>query len=98
MFIGLNPLVGTYRRNNEGDYHCTEDEVGRMLADRSEESADSRILERFSLADLDPDSLRQFRNRFLHALLLTRGWRSTRKVCSKSWAAGDRIANREQTV
>ena len=64
VFIGLNPLVGTYRRNNEGDYHCTEDEVGRMLADRSEESADSRILERFSLADLDPDSLRQFRNRF----------------------------------
>ena len=64
VFIGQNPLVGTYRRNNEGDYHCTEDEVGRMLADRSEESADSRILEHFSLADLDPDSLRQFRNRF----------------------------------
>lgn len=64
VFIGQNPLVGTYRRNNDGDYHCTEDEVGRMLADRSEESADSRILERFSLADLDPDSMRQFRNRF----------------------------------
>jgi len=64
VFIGQNPLVGTYRRNNEGDYHCTEEEVGRMLADKSEESADSRILEHFSLADLDPDSLKQFRNRF----------------------------------
>ena len=64
VFIGQNPLVGTYRRNNDGDYHCTEEEVGRMLADKSEESSDSRILEHFSLADLDSDSLKQFRNRF----------------------------------
>lgn len=35
-----------------------------MLADRAEEPADRRILEHFTLADLDPPSLRQYRHRF----------------------------------
>jgi len=26
VFLGQNPLTGTYRRNYEGDYHCTEQE------------------------------------------------------------------------
>ena len=64
VFLGQNPLTGTFRRNYEGDYHCTEQEVGRMLSDRSEEPADSRILEYFTLDDLDTASLQQYRNRF----------------------------------
>ncbi len=64
VFLEQNPLTGTYRRNFEGDYHCTEQEVGRMLSDRSEEPADSRILERFTLDDLDRPSLQQYRQRF----------------------------------
>ncbi len=63
VFIGQNPLIGTYRRNSEGDYHCTEQEVSRMLADRAEEPADSRILEHFSIGDLDLPSLQQYRQR-----------------------------------
>lgn len=51
VFIGQNPLTGTFRRNSDGDYHCTEQEVGRMLADRSAEPADSRILEHLTLDD-----------------------------------------------
>jgi ATP-dependent DNA helicase RecG len=64
VFVEQNPLTGTYRRNSEGDYHCTEQEVGRMLSDRAEEPADSRILEHFSLNDLDLASLQQYRQRF----------------------------------
>lgn len=64
VFIGQNPLTETYRRNSEGDYHCTEQEVGRMLADRSEEPADSFILEHFTIEDLDLSSLKQYRQRF----------------------------------
>ncbi|MBF0185594.1 MAG: putative DNA binding domain-containing protein, partial [Magnetococcales bacterium] len=64
VFLGQNPLSGTYRRNCEGDYHCTEQEVGRMLTDRSEEPADSRILEQFSLQDIDMPSLQHYRQRF----------------------------------
>ncbi len=64
VHTGLNPLTGTYRRNYEGDYHCSEQEVARMLADRSEEPADSVILDGFGLEDLDEGSLQQYRNRF----------------------------------
>ena len=64
VFIGQNPLTGTYRRNYEGDYHCTEQEVSRMLSDHAEYPADSRILEHYTLDDLDLLSLQQYRNRF----------------------------------
>lgn len=64
VFLGQNPLSGTYRRNYEGDYRCTEQEVGRMLSDRSEQPADSRIFEHFGMADLDLPSLQQYRQRF----------------------------------
>jgi ATP-dependent DNA helicase RecG len=64
VFIDQNPLTGTYRRNFEGDYHCSQDEVGRMLADQAEEPADCRILENFGMKDLDKRSLQQYRQRF----------------------------------
>ena len=64
VYIGQNPIRGSYRRNFEGDYKCSEDEVGRMLADRSDEPADSRVLEGFALEDLDNDSLQRYRQRF----------------------------------
>ncbi len=64
VFVGQNPLEGTFRRYHEGDYRCTPDEVGRMLADKAEEPADSEILEKLSLSDLDKQSLDQYRNRF----------------------------------
>ena len=64
VFVGQNPLDGTFRRYNDGDYKCTPDEVGRMLADQSEQTADSRILPKFTVDDLDAVSLRQYRNRF----------------------------------
>lgn len=76
VYVGLNPLTGTYRRNYEGDYHCTPDEVGRMLADQAEEPADSRILEHFGLDDLDEASLQQYRQRF-SARAPTHAWLST---------------------
>jgi ATP-dependent DNA helicase RecG len=63
VFLGQNPLTGTYRRNYEGDYRCTEQEVGRMLSDRAEDPADSRILENFGLEDIDITSLHQYRQR-----------------------------------
>lgn len=64
VFVGQNPLEGTFRRYNDGDYRCTPDQVGRMLADQAEDPADSRILPGFNLDDLDAESLRQYRHRF----------------------------------
>ncbi len=65
VFLTRNPFGNTYKRNHEGDYRCTDDEVKRMLADSASElKRDGLILEEFDLADLDPVSIRQFRQLF----------------------------------
>lgn len=64
VYVGPDPRAGTYRRNHEGDYRCSDSEVRRMLSDQSEEPADGRIMEGFTWDDLHLDSLRQYRNRF----------------------------------
>ena len=64
IFVGQNPLEGTFRRNYAGDYKRRVDEVGRMLADQSPEAADSRVLPYLGIADLDAETIRQYRNRF----------------------------------
>lgn len=38
VFIGGDPITGTYKRLHEADLHCTEDEVKRMLAEQSDEN------------------------------------------------------------
>lgn len=32
VYIGGNPLTGTYRRNGDGDFRCTEEEVRKIIA------------------------------------------------------------------
>ena len=64
VFVGPNPMTGTYRRAEEGDYRCSDDEVRRMLADQSDTPADSQIVEHFGQPDFDPETVRQYRNRF----------------------------------
>ena len=64
VYVGANPMTGTYRRAEEGDYHCTDDEVRRMLADQSEAPADAQVLEHFGQSDFDPETAKQYRNRF----------------------------------
>ncbi len=112
VFIGSDPFRGTFRRNNEGDFRCSEAEVRRMFSDQAEESADSRILEGFSVDDLHPDSIRQYRNRFAsrgqHAWLaeddlglLTKlgGWRRDRISGREGLtAAGLLMFGREQAI
>ena len=64
IYINNHPLNGSYKRNYEGDYRCTEAEVRQMLRDADSQAADSRILEGFTLEDLDRDTLAAYRNRF----------------------------------
>ena len=52
---------GTYRRNGEGDYHCTVNEIAEMLRDSREESADSSLCTRVLLRDLDEATVESFR-------------------------------------
>ena len=65
VFRTTNPYNGTFKRNYEGDYKCTEKEVQRMFADANDSTpADSRILPNYSLDDLDKESLQQYRQLF----------------------------------
>jgi len=64
VFINGNPYMGTYKRNFEGDYRCSESEVRQMLRDASDDAQDFDIIENFGLDDIDEETLKAYRNRF----------------------------------
>jgi predicted HTH transcriptional regulator len=63
VYIGADPFAGSYRRNNEGDYHCTKNEVRNMMRDQSDVSQDLRVLEELDLDAFDYESVQRYRNR-----------------------------------
>ena len=63
VFINDDLFGGTFRRNWEGDYHCTRDEVKAMLRDQTEDTFDMTILDKAPLTNLDSDTLHSYRNR-----------------------------------
>lgn len=66
VFINGNPMKGTFKRNHEGDYHCTEDEVKAMLRDASDSGNDGGLLNGYTMDDIDLNSLRSYRIEFEH--------------------------------
>lgn len=66
VYLNGNPMLGTYKRRNEGDFHCTEAEVRQMMSDANlqRSTADARILRRFAMDDIDQSSLAMFRKAF----------------------------------
>ncbi len=65
VYRTTQPYNGTFKRNYEGDYKCTEKEVQRMFADANIScSADSRILKNYSMDDFDMESIAQYRQLF----------------------------------
>ncbi len=63
VYISGNPLTGSYRRNGEGDYRCTKEEVQAMLRDAAQKSQDLTVLDHFALDAIDYDSVRRYRIR-----------------------------------
>lgn len=61
VFLNGQPLGHTYKRLNDGDRLCDEETVKRMLAEQVEDERDARILAGFGLDDIDPESLRIYR-------------------------------------
>ena len=66
VYINENPLKGSYKRNYEGDYHCTEEEVKAMLRDASDSGNDGGLLEGYTMDDIDMSALRSYRIEFEH--------------------------------
>ena len=63
VFLNQNPYKGTYRRNGEGDYLCTQEAVRAMIRDSGEKTQDTLVLDNMSLNVFDYESLRHYRNR-----------------------------------
>jgi ATP-dependent DNA helicase RecG len=64
VFINGNPLAGSFKRNNEGDYRLSDSEYQFMMRDAGDEPLDSQIIDNFTLDDLDKDAINAYRNRF----------------------------------
>ena len=64
VFINGNPYKGTFKRNHEGDYHASEDEVNAMLRDQKSEGNDGIVLEHYGMDDIDSDTLSRYRTMF----------------------------------
>lgn len=64
VYVGQNPASGTYRRNGDGDFHCSKEQITAMYRDASLEPMDMRVIERFDSSVFDADSVRHYRNRF----------------------------------
>lgn len=66
LYINDNPMKGSFKRNHEGDYHCTEEEVKAMLRDASDSGIDGSILEGYTLDDIDANTLKAYRIEYEH--------------------------------
>ena len=63
IYINNDVFGSTFRRDHEGDYHCSEAEVKAMIRDEaSEDTPDKRVLDR--KLDFDTDTIKAYRARY----------------------------------
>ena len=62
VYINNDLFGGCYRRDWEGDYHCSKAEIKGMLRDAADETEDMKIVEQFDISVIDTESLKGFRN------------------------------------
>ncbi len=64
VYINNNLTRGSFKRNHEGDYHCTEQELRMMVRDANEAGNDRMFLEDYTMDDIDIPTLEKFRMMF----------------------------------
>ena len=62
LYINNDLFGGSYRRDWEGDYHCSKAEIKAMLRDAAEETEDMKIVEQFDVSVLVTETLKSYRN------------------------------------
>ena len=63
LYINRDILGGTFRRNGEGDYRCSSEEVRAMLRDAEGKSQDLNVVDWAKPSVLDAESVHRYRNR-----------------------------------
>ena len=64
VYVGMDPKSGTYRRNHEGDYHCSMEEMSLMFRDASFMTQDAKVLEKMDISVFCEDTVKRYRNFF----------------------------------
>lgn len=67
VYVGLDPKSGTYRRNYDGDYHCSIDEMSLMFRDAATITADTKVLKNMDNSVFCPDTISNYRTLFRHS-------------------------------
>ena len=67
IYINGNPLTGTYRRDGDGDYKCSQEEVKAMLRDASAQTNDLTVLEGMNEDVFNYDTVHSYRMRMKYA-------------------------------
>ena len=63
VYINDDLFGSTFRRNHDGDYHCTRLQVKSMLRDQSENTMDTQVLDDTPMEDLNYETIHGYRNR-----------------------------------
>lgn len=64
VYINNDMFGGSFRRNFEGDYHCTRIQVKTMLRDQADDTVDMSVLDNLSMDIFNMDSVKGYRNTF----------------------------------
>ncbi len=64
VYVGLDPKLGSYRRNGEGDYHCSIDEVSLMMRDAALVTEDNKLLKGMGFSVFNRDTIKRYRRLF----------------------------------
>ena len=64
VYVGTDPIKGTYRRNHEGDFHCTREQVAAFFRDASPVSIDTKVLTEMDYSIFCQDTINDYRIRF----------------------------------
>ncbi len=64
VYTNDNLSRGTFKRNHEGDYHCSEQELKMLIRDSCETGNDRLILEHCTMDDIDEPTLERYRIMF----------------------------------
>lgn len=57
VYINDDIFGGTFRRNHEGDYHCTKLQVKAMLRDQTDNTMDMDVLDDVPISDLNYETI-----------------------------------------
>lgn len=64
VYVGSDPRTGTYRRNFEGDYHCSLEEVALMIRDSALVTDDNKLLTDLDVSVFCYETVKSYRNIF----------------------------------